>query len=495
MPEVRLDSKLGKIRTGAQTNLQFRRLPVRPEGRPGPAYTGPVADPPGENLGSPVLTDLSGPAVHVPDWSANSHRKTSLPRPASHETHTVASQKQLESAGSTGEGHSGTQIPSPSFGMVVGRTQRAARSTTSSVKTRTASLYRCVKRRVGCSPRRTYRKRFLVSTRKQPSHKLSGVEGSLSSPKRVPRSLYDQNCPSGHGQYNSSSLHKQGGRYEVRPTLCPSMENLNLVYQPPGNTKSPTHPRPSKCDSGQVIQAWSNHPDRMVSPSGSFSKTVRKMAPASDRPICHEVQPQVTSICVSGTGLPSCSSGCSHSLLGRSGCIRIPTDRHIGQSVGEIAGFPVQETHSDCTGVAQHALVLGFSDHVKSGPSQPAQHDQPVDTALQSDPSQKSDKPKSPCLAPRATAIKEQGFSEAVASRIEAPSRLIYDLIHATENKNIPGMLIFIALIHPIQWTIANPVGADRPAKRQKKTSCVATGWPVRSTVHSPDGASYFLPV
>ena len=34
----------------------------------------------------------------------------------------------------------------------------------------------------------------------------------------------------------------------------------------------------------------------------------------------------------------------------------------------------------------------------------------------------------------------------------------------------------FIALIHPIQWTIVYPVGADRPAKRQKKTSCVSTG-------------------
>ena len=34
----------------------------------------------------------------------------------------------------------------------------------------------------------------------------------------------------------------------------------------------------------------------------------------------------------------------------------------------------------------------------------------------------------------------------------------------------------FIALIHPIQWTNAYPVGADRPAKRQKKTSCVSTG-------------------
>ena len=53
---------------------------------------------------------------------------------------------------------------------------------------------------------------------------------------------------------------------------------------------------------------------------------------------------------------------------------------------------------------------------------------------------------------------------------------------------------IFIALIHPIQWTIANPVGADRPAKRQKKMSCVSTGRPVPSTVHSQGGASYLIP-
>ena len=80
----------------------------------------------------------------------------------------------------------------------------------------------------------------------------------------------------------------------------------------------------------------------------------------------------------------------------------------------------MQENHPDCSGVAQHALVLGPSDHVQSGPPQSAQ---PVDTALQSDPSQKSDKSESPCMAPRATSIKEQGFSKAVAARIEAPQR------------------------------------------------------------------------
>ena len=150
------------------------------------------------------------------------------------------------------------------------------------------------------------------------------------------------------------------------------MEKLDLVYQPSGHTKSPTHPRPSKCDSRQVIQTGSDHPDRMVSPSGSLSKVVQKMAPTSDRSICHEVQPQVTSVCVSSTGLPSCSSGRPHSALGRSGCICLPTDRHIGQSGGETAGFPVQETHSDSPGVAKHALVLGFGHHVQSGPPQPA---------------------------------------------------------------------------------------------------------------------------
>ena len=147
------------------------------------------------------------------------------------------------------------------------------------------------------------------------------------------------------------------------------------------------------------------------------------MVSASDRSICHEVQPQVTSVCLSSTGLPGCSSGCTYPAMGRSGRIRLPSDRHIGQSGREAAGLPLQETHSDCSGVAQHALDLGLGDHVQPGPSQPAQPAQSADTALQSDPSQKSDKSKSPCLAPRATKIKEQGFSEAVAARIEAPQR------------------------------------------------------------------------
>ena len=150
---------------------------------------------------------------------------------------------------------------------------------------------------------------------------------------------------------------------------------------------------------------------------------MQQVAPASNRPICHEVQQQVALVCVTGTTFPGHSSGCTKSAMGGSGCICLSTSSLLGQSGGEVAGLPMPKNHSDCSGVAQHALVLGSSDHVQSDPTEAALLAQPVNTALQSDPSRKSDKPKSPFMAPRATSIKEQGFSEAVAARIEAPQR------------------------------------------------------------------------
>ena len=80
----------------------------------------------------------------------------------------------------------------------------------------------------------------------------------------------------------------------------------------------------------------------------------------------------------------------------------------------------MQENHSDCSRVAQHSLVWGSSGHVKPDLIVPAQ---PTHSAIQSDSIQESVKPKSTCLALRASANKEQGFSEAAAAHIEAPQR------------------------------------------------------------------------
>ena len=382
MSRTWLAGDLREIRTGTKTNLRLCKLPVRPQGRSGPAYTGQVAEPTGQNTRNTVTTGLTGPAVHVLDV-LDSHRKASSPRPTAHETHTVASQKQLENTRVTRKSDPNSQVSAPPPTMVANRTQHSHRPTITLNKTCSANLYRRIKRRVGRSLKRTHCKRVLVATRKQAAYKLSGTKSSLPIFKRVSRPLYQQDGNCGNRQHYSSVIHKQGRRLEVGPTLCPIMENLGLVYQGASNPKSPKHPRPSECSSRQTIQARLDHSNRMVSPPRGFSNYMQHVAPASSRPIYHEVQQQVTSVCVTSTGSPGHSNGYPQSAIVGSRRICLPTSSHLGQSGGEVTGHPMQENHSDCPRVAQHALVLGPGGHVQPDPSKSAQPAQPVNSTLQ----------------------------------------------------------------------------------------------------------------
>ena len=423
VPRTRLAGKYGEIRTGTQTDFRFRRLPVRPPNRPGQTDHGPVAKPSGQNTSTIAAAGLSGPSVYVTDRFTNSHRKTGSPRPTTHETHTVASQKQLEGPRIFRKDHPSTQVPAPSSAMVVRRKQCATRPTITPSRTCSTDLYRRIKRRVGRSLKRAHCKGLLVGSGKQTAHKLSRVKSSLSSSQRVPRTMYRQDSSSGIRQHYGSGLYKQRRRYEVGPPMCPTVEDPDLVFPETSDVKSPSHSGPSECDSRQAIQTRSDHTDRVVPPPGGIFKHMQEVAPASSRSVCHKIQPQTSSVCLSSPGPPGCSSGCSHSAMGGPGCICLSTDLHLGQSSGEATGLPVPESYSDCSRVAQHALVLGLGGHVQSNSPQPTKPAQSLDTAVQPDPSQESDKPESPCMAPRATAIKEQGFSKAVAARIEAPQR------------------------------------------------------------------------
>ena len=69
------------------------------------------------------------------------------------------------------------------------------------------------------------------------------------------------------------------------------------------------------------------------------SLNMQQVAPAQNRLTCHEVQQQVASVCVTGTGSPGHSSGWAQSAMLGSGSIHLPTISHIGQS-GEVCRTP-----------------------------------------------------------------------------------------------------------------------------------------------------------
>ena len=199
------------------------------------------------------------------------------------------------------------------------------------------------------------------------------------------------------------------------------MENLDQLHQKSRNSQSPTHSRPAECCCRQAIQARPDHPKRVVSPSGGLRSNMQQVAPASNRPICHEVQQQVAF--VSPVPYPLATAVDALSLPWEDlDAYAFPPATILGKVVEKLQDSPCKRI-IDCSMVAQHTVVLGSSGHVQSDPAEPLLLAQPVNTALQSDPSQKSDKPKSPCMAPRAASIKKQGFFEAVAARIEAPQR------------------------------------------------------------------------
>ena len=94
--------------------------------------------------------------------------------------------------------------------------------------------------------------------------------------------MHGQNGPNSNQQHYGGVLHKQRGRHEVGPTVCPTLENLDLVHQKASNSKGPTHSRPVKCGRRQAIQIRPDHPDRMVPPSIGVPGLMQQVAPASD---------------------------------------------------------------------------------------------------------------------------------------------------------------------------------------------------------------------
>ena len=111
----------------------------------------------------------------------------------------------------------------------------------------------------------------LIPSRMQVEYKLSGTKGGLPGHKRIPRPLPRQDHSYSNRQHYSSCLYKQERRYEFGPTVCPSVENPDLLLQETGDSQGLTHSRPSECGSRQVIQSQSDHSNKLVSPSRHFS--------------------------------------------------------------------------------------------------------------------------------------------------------------------------------------------------------------------------------
>ena len=252
--------------------------------------TGPVETSPRKTKLSSPSSILHGQTVHVPDRPANGHRKAGSHGPVTHETNPMAPQEQLESTRVLGEGNTATRISAPPPSMVVGGEKCPARATLTPSQTRSSDVYRRIKRRLGRSLKRAHHKGLLVASRKRHAHKLPRVKSGFPGSASLSRTLFQPDPSGSNRQHYSSVVHKQGRGDEVGPSMRSAVENSDLVFQLPGSSPSPVHPRPTKCSRRQAFQTGSNHSNGMVPSPRNLPGPMQEMAPSTDRSVRYQIQ-------------------------------------------------------------------------------------------------------------------------------------------------------------------------------------------------------------
>ena len=201
---------------------------------------------------------MHGETVHVSNRPSHGHRKAGSLRMSAHKAHSVAPQGKLACPKVLGKTYPLSQVNSQASTVVATRRhvlvgqhlhplQHAIRSLPMHQTKVKAHLGDFTARGLWSVPESRLHINFL---------ELKAVLLALKCFK--------------HCQYHCCCLHKQGGGYEIRFSLCPSLETPVIVqcqeYCP---TCSP-YARQGECDSGQTIPSQPSYSDRMVSPKGDI---------------------------------------------------------------------------------------------------------------------------------------------------------------------------------------------------------------------------------
>ena len=261
-----VDHKPGKIRTESYSGVFIRRLRVPPRLRPCKIHSREMAQTPGFDPTTEVKTCFDCKMFDVSNWVASLNGEDGPGGTPSHEALSISSQGALEISSVIGQSPSMDRVHFCTPRLVAESCKRDERREPSSQRPQYPTLYRRLKRRLGCSLRTKFYKGSVVRSGEKATHKRPRVEGGFTGPPKVQGLVSKPNSSSGNGQLNSGSLHKQTRRNSLRGDVCTPVEDHDMVPSLSHNIESQTH---SRClnvmadlsRSNQVQSTeWSLHP-------------------------------------------------------------------------------------------------------------------------------------------------------------------------------------------------------------------------------------------
>ena len=211
-PVLGVDNKSGEVRTKTNSGVFVRGLRIPSRFSPSKTHSREMAQTSGFDPMTQVKTWFDCKMFDVANWVACLNGKNGPGGTPSHEAVSVSSQGALEISSVTGQPPSldTSHFCTPRLGAKSHKCDERCRP--SSQRPQYPTLYRRLKRRLGCSLRSRFYKRSAVRLGKKTTHKCSRVEGGLPGPSKLQGPVPEPNSASCNGKLNSGSLHKQTRR-------------------------------------------------------------------------------------------------------------------------------------------------------------------------------------------------------------------------------------------------------------------------------------------
>ena len=286
----------------------------------------------------------------------------------SHEALSVSSQGALERSSVAGQPPSLDRCHFCTPRLVAESCKRDERLRPSSQRPQYPTLYRRLKRRLGCSLRSKIYQGSVVRPEKRATHKCPRVEGDLTGPSKFQGPVPEPNSSSCNGQLYNGSLHKQTRRNSLSRDVRSPVEDHDMVSPLSHNIKSQTHSRVTECDGRPPVQVQPSAVNRMVTASTGVQTDLPEVVHSSCGPVCHLSEPETPSLRVSNSRPKGLGHRCSEHKLDMSHCLCLPSDGSLSQGDPKNQAMPLPD-HRNSARLARDALVLGPSAALNRDPT------------------------------------------------------------------------------------------------------------------------------
>ena len=203
----------------------------------------------------------------------------------------------------------------------------------------------------------------MVKQGKKATHKCFIVEGSISGFEKVQGPVSKLDSVGCHGQFNSSTLHKQTRRNSLSGDVCSPVETHDMVPSLQDNPQGQTHYRVP-----EVMADLLSRSNQVQVTEWSLHLQLSKGVHSSCRSICHSCEPRSSIVRIS-CPRPKCQGyRCSKHRLVGSHCLCLPS--HASPSHGDPKNPAIPLPHNCYSPrLARDALVLGPSAALDGDPT------------------------------------------------------------------------------------------------------------------------------